>query len=81
MNDEVTHSMSHAESATLSPREHVAKMIDTLAAKGWQGEHILQMIERQTLGFSTEQKRIAFFWSHPVDWLDAAEDNHKGEAA
>lgn len=51
------------ETATLTPRQRVAAMIDDLAASGCQGEHILQHIERQIAGFSTESRKLAFFWS------------------
>jgi hypothetical protein len=46
--------------ATLTPREHVTAMIEHLAAKSWQGEHILQMIERHIAGYSPEDKKLAF---------------------
>ena len=49
--------------ATPTPRQRVAAMIDDLVAKGREGEHILQQIERQTVGFSSKQQRLGFFWS------------------
>ena len=37
-------------------------MIDDLAAEGRHGELILQKIERQVVGFSCKNLRLAFFW-------------------
>lgn len=63
------------ETATFTPRQRVAAMIDDLAAKGWQGEHVLQMAERQIVGFSTEHKKLVFWWDAPLT------EDQEGEAA
>lgn len=66
MNEHLNATTPATGEAIQSPREYVAAMIDDLAAKGWKGEHILKMIERQTLCFSDEQKRLAFFRTSDV---------------
>lgn len=52
-----------SETATISPRHRVVAMIDDFTAKGRQGELILQQIERQVVGFSSKNLRLAFFWA------------------
>ena len=52
-----------SETATISPQQRVVAMIDDLAAKGRHGELILQQIERQVVGFSSKNLRLAFFWT------------------
>ena len=59
--------------ATLSPRERVAARIDNQIANGAKGEHILQIIERQTLGFSAEHKKLAFITARLLSDDDLAE--------
>ena len=56
-----------ASAATSTPRQRVAAMIVDLAAKGLEGEHILQQIERQVVGYSSKQQRLGFFWSKFTD--------------
>ena len=51
------------EAATPTPRQRVAAMISDLAAEGLEGEHILQQIERQIVGYSSKHHRLGFFWS------------------
>ncbi|WP_439559890.1 hypothetical protein [Roseinatronobacter sp.] len=65
--DMALYSTKTPEAATMSPRQHVAAMIDDLAANGLQGEHILQMIERRVLSFSNENKKLAFFHHVPLN--------------
>lgn len=66
------------ETATYSPREYVAAMIDHLAAKGWQGEHILQMIEKRILALSVKDKRLVFYHSGLVSDEEAVSDRTFG---
>lgn len=46
---------------TASPREHVAAQVEELARRGWSGEHILQVVERQAFGFEPTRRKLAFF--------------------
>lgn len=67
MTDQTKLNTTAPMAATLSPRERVAAMIDDLAACGTKGEDILKRIEGQTVGFSSRQLKLAFFWAKFTD--------------